>query len=282
MTDGHQVALRGHRRWRRRLRHLPDQAAGRSRRGCPGAGCRARSRRNLVLEPLSGRALRFRELHLRLFVLEGAAQRVALEGALFGAAGEPALPQLRRRQVRSAQIHAVQPQGRGGDVRRGQQSVAAQARRRPRADLPLRHSRGRAAVDADAAAAGRHGDVQGPLVPHLLLAARAGRTGRQEGRHHRHRRHRDPGDRRDRRQGRRTHRVPAPPELERAAQQRPDLRRRRWPTSARATTRSLPPAPARPAASSTSRTGAASTRSRARSGSRCGTSSTTSPASASG
>ena len=38
-----------------------------------------------------------------------------------------------------------------------QASVAAQARRWPRADLPVRHSRGRAAVDADAAAAGRHG-----------------------------------------------------------------------------------------------------------------------------
>ena len=75
-------------------------------------------------------------------------------------------------------------------LRRGAASVAAQARRRPRADLPVRHSRDRAAVDADAAAAGRHGSVQGPLVPHLLLAARAGRSGRQEGRHHRHRRHR--------------------------------------------------------------------------------------------
>ena len=67
-------------------------------------------------------------------------------------------------------------------------------------------------------------DFQGPFVPHVLLAARAGRTGRQEGRHHRHRRHRHPGDRRDRGQGRRADRVSAAPELERAAQQRPDLR----------------------------------------------------------
>ena len=68
------------------------------------------------------------------------------------------------------------------------------------------------------------------------------------------------GHRRDRRQGRRTHGVPAPAELERAAQQQPDLGCRRWPTSARATTRSLRPAPARPAASSTSPIAAASTR----------------------
>src|SRR5512138_1743073 len=99
----------------------------------------------LVLDALSGRALRFRKLHLRLFVLEGTAQRVALEGALLAAAGEPALPELRRRQVRLAKVHAVQPQGRGCNLRRGQQSVAAEARRRRRADLPLRHSRGRAA-----------------------------------------------------------------------------------------------------------------------------------------
>jgi cation diffusion facilitator CzcD-associated flavoprotein CzcO len=52
-------------------------------------------------------ALRFRKLHLWLFVFEGAARGVALEGAVFGAAGEPALPQLRHRQVRSSQIHAL-------------------------------------------------------------------------------------------------------------------------------------------------------------------------------
>ena len=75
-------------------------------------------------------------------------------------------------------------------------------------------------------------ELQGPLVPHLPLAARAGRHGGQAGRRDRHRRHRHPGDRRDRRQGRRAHRVPAPAELERAAQQRADLRDARWPTSA--------------------------------------------------
>ena len=103
-----------------------------------------------------GRALRFRELHLRLLLLEGAARRVALEGALLGPAGEPALPQLRRRQVRSAQVHAVQLQGRGGarSTRRSH-LWRLHARRRPRADLPVRHSRDRAAVDADAAAAAR-------------------------------------------------------------------------------------------------------------------------------
>ena len=125
-------------------------------------------------------------------------------------------------------------------------------------------------------------DFKGRSFHTYLLAARAGRDGRQEGRRDRHRRHRDPDHRRDRRQGRRAHRVPAPAELGGAAQQRPDLRRGDGRHPRAATTRSSRPARARPAASSTSPTGAASTRSRARSGWSCGTSSTASPASASG
>jgi hypothetical protein len=92
-----------------------------------------------------------------------------------------------------------------------------------RADLPVRHSRVGLLSIPTLPRLRRHGDVQGALVPHVSLAARAGRTGRQEGRHHRHRGDRDPGDRRDRGQGRRTHGVPAASELERAAQQQPDL-----------------------------------------------------------
>ena len=52
-------------------------------------------------------------------------ERVALEGAVLRPAREPALPELRRRQVRSAQVHAVQLQGRGDALRRGEQPVAA-------------------------------------------------------------------------------------------------------------------------------------------------------------
>ena len=39
-----------------------------------------------------GRPFRFGELHLRLFVLEGIAQRVALEGTVFRPARKPPLP----------------------------------------------------------------------------------------------------------------------------------------------------------------------------------------------
>ena len=44
---------------------------------------------------------------LRLLVLRGAAAGVGLEGALLRPAGEPPLPELRRRQVRPAPAHAV-------------------------------------------------------------------------------------------------------------------------------------------------------------------------------
>ena len=75
---------------------------------------------------------------------------------------------------------------------------------------------------------------------------------------------------------------PAAAELERAAQQRPDLRRGdgRHPRALRRDLRRLRPHARRLRARA--RTGAASTRSRPRSGWRCGTSSMTSPASASG
>src|SRR6185437_4024696 len=111
------------------------------------------------------------KLYLRLFVLARTARRVALERAFFQSTGELALPQLRRRQVRLAQAYAVQLQSRGDALRRSARSMAGEDRRRPQADQPLRGSRDRPALRADYAAAGRYRRLQGPLVPHLLLAA---------------------------------------------------------------------------------------------------------------
>src|ERR1700722_17184603 len=99
---------------------------------------------------------------------------MALEGTVLGSAGELALPELRRGQVRSAQIHAVQLQGRGGALRRGKPTVAAQDRRRSRAYEPVRHHGGRAPFDTHPTAAQGYGDFQGPLIPYVLLAARKG------------------------------------------------------------------------------------------------------------
>src|SRR5882724_3419063 len=74
---------------------------------CFGARLRGwkRCRRYLVLEPLPRSALRFGKLHLRIFVLGGAAAGVGLEGALLRPARDAALSELRRRQVRSPERH---------------------------------------------------------------------------------------------------------------------------------------------------------------------------------
>ncbi len=107
-----------------------------------------------------GRALRFRELHLRLFVL---ARSCSTSGT-----GRSASPASRRTCATSttsptssicANTCSSTARSRRRRFDEAQRSVAAPARRRPRADLPVRHSRGRVAVDADAAAAGRHGRV---------------------------------------------------------------------------------------------------------------------------
>ena len=69
--------------------------------------------RHLVLEPLPRRPVRLRELHLRLPVLPGAVGGVGVAGALRRAAGDRALPEPRRRPLRSAPPHAFRPKGAG-------------------------------------------------------------------------------------------------------------------------------------------------------------------------
>src|SRR6476661_6715941 len=65
------LRLRRHRHRRGPVGHVP--AVSSARTGDAGTGVRSRHqrRRHLVLEPLSRRALRFRELSLWLFVLQG-------------------------------------------------------------------------------------------------------------------------------------------------------------------------------------------------------------------
>ena len=97
--------------------------------------------------------------------------------------------------------------------------------RAPRA-CPLARHRDRPALRAATARYRGHGGVPRPLLPHLRLAARAAGACRQAGGRHRHGRHRravDPGGRGG---GGPSDRVPAQPELVRAAAQRSHRRRR--------------------------------------------------------
>src|SRR5439155_26126805 len=64
-------------------------------------------RSHLVLESLSGRALRRREHGIFLSVLRGAAAAVGMDGTLRRPAGDPAVRQPRRGKIRSAPRHSI-------------------------------------------------------------------------------------------------------------------------------------------------------------------------------
>ncbi len=151
------------------------------------------------------------------------------------------------------------------EVRRNEQPVACALAERSRAHHALPRHRAGFAVRADAAAHSRHGDLRRPVVPHVLLAAGTGRTRRQTRGRCRHRRHGRAGDRRSLRHGGRSNGFPT---AARTGARRSTTARsptRRWPPSARATTRSSPRACARPAVSNTSPIAAASGKCRAKS-----------------
>ena len=123
---------------------LPAARTGFSRAGIRG---RHRCRRHLVLEPISRRALRFGELFLRLLVLQGIAAGMGMVGAFCRPAGDAALSQPCRRQVRPAPRYPVSQPGDGGGLRGRDAKLDHHARRRQ----PLRHAfpdhRDRAPVD---------------------------------------------------------------------------------------------------------------------------------------
>ena len=82
-----------------------------------------RRRRHLVLEPLSGRALRRREPGVLLLVLRRARSRSGTGPSATPPAGDPALPRTRRRPVRPAARHPVRHARHGGALRRGGQPL---------------------------------------------------------------------------------------------------------------------------------------------------------------
>ena len=137
-----------------------------------------------------GRALRFRELDLRLLLLRRDPAGVGLERALLGAAGDAALLQLRRRQARPPPRHHVRQPRPSGDLRRGGERVGDRDRGRPPRARALPDHRDRPAVGADHAEHPGRGELPGRGLPHRPLAARAGDLRGQAGGRDRHRRHR--------------------------------------------------------------------------------------------
>ena len=133
-----------------------------------------RCRRHLVLEPLSRRPFRFRKLDLRLFVLQGAAAGMGLEGAFLAAARHAGIPQPRRRQVRSAPRHAVPQHGHGRALGRRSQPVDRDPGKRPAGDVSLPVHRGRHPLRPYPAAPFRAATVSAARP----ITRRAGRTRR--------------------------------------------------------------------------------------------------------
>ena len=216
---------RGFRRRRHRRRRFGPlstlQAAGTRPHG---AGIRGRHRRwrHLVLEPLPGRPVRFRKLDLRLLVLAGTARRMGLGGAFRWPARDRALPEPRRRQVRSAPRHPVQDPRHRRALPREHAQLGHHPGRRPALHGPLPGHRGRRAVGGDVAEHSRGREFPGHLLPHALLAEGAGQLRGQAGRGDRHRRHRHPDDHRSGEDGRAPDGVPAHAAMGRAAAQRQD------------------------------------------------------------
>ena len=172
-----------------------------------------RRRRDLVLEPLPGGALRLGE-HVLLVLLPARARAgVAAQRALPGPAGDPRVPGTRRRPARPAQgLHLRRARSTAVDYDEAADRWTVRTDGTGRARRPRRFvvtAVGCLSVRQPARASRAPTAFAGLTPAHRELAARAGRLHRQAGRRHRHRRLRHPGDPGDRRAGRAPDRVPA-------------------------------------------------------------------------
>ena len=183
--------------------------------------------RHLVLEPLPGRPVRLRELHVRLPLLEGAVRRVGVAGAL------------RRRSPRPSATSTTSSTGSTsgatcGSTPRSRRRSATSRRAPGRSTARRRHARSAARFLVAATGVlsvpyfpdvpGRD-DFRGEAHHTGPVAGGAGRLRRQARRGHRHGVERRAGGPDDPRRGRVAHRVPAHRQLVHAAQQPADHRR---------------------------------------------------------
>ena len=217
----HHRCRRGHHR--RRVLGPVHAAQAAQRDGPDGAGVRGRRRcrRDVVLEPLPGRAQRLRQLRLRLHLRRGAVAGMAVERALPRAARDPRLPGARRRSGSTCTATSLSTPGSPAHLRRGHRPLDG---RRPTRgeDVSARYliaAVGALSVPNTPAVPGVDSFRRRDL-PHRPVAAREGRLHRQAGRRHRHRRERGAGHPADREGGRRPHRLPAHRQLRPPGQQR--------------------------------------------------------------
>ena len=218
---------------RGRLRRPPGGgAAARSRRReDPHPRERRRLRRHLVLEPLSGRPVRHRELHLPA---AAGRDRLHPQGEVQLRPGDPRPFAPDRRALRPLPRRLLPDRDPRHHLARGREALAGLDQPRRRVQGSLCGDVERAAEPAEAARPARDRALQRPLVPHQPLGLRLhrrellrepGQAGRQEDRHHRHRRHGDPVRAAPRQGGRAALRVPAHALVGRPARQPPDRSR---------------------------------------------------------
>ena len=146
---------------------------------------------------------------------------MGLAGAFRRPAGDRALFELCRRQIRFAPRYPIQQPGQRGALPGGDAQLGRLPRRRPVLFDAFSDHRGGGALGGDDAADPRHRGVSGPVLPHPLLAQATGRLHRQARGGDRNRRHRCSDDHRSGQDGRPPDRFSAHAAMVRAVAQRP-------------------------------------------------------------
>ena len=160
---------RGHRRrWLRRAARRRPPAPGRRRRH-PDHREGRRLRRHLVLEPLPGRDVRRRVVHLPA-AARGA--RLRPEGEVHPRAGDPGPQPQHRRALRPVPQRLLPDRGHRDALGRRRGAVDRLDQPRRRDARPLRRDGQRAAAPSEAAGDRRDRDVPGPHVPHQPVGLR--------------------------------------------------------------------------------------------------------------
>ena len=206
MKHGPSRCRRRRRRVLRPLHDAPTAPAGALGAGLRGGhGCR----RHLVLESLSGCALRQRELELLLLLPAGTRSGLALAAALLGTARNIEVHRARRHHAGSTQALPLQHPGKERIFRCGTQSVDHRHRARRSGHRAFPDHGDRLPFEAQLARHRWHRRLSGRSIPHRSVAPLGRRFLRQAGRGDRHRLDRHPVDSGDRQAGRPALRLPA-------------------------------------------------------------------------
>ena len=138
-----------------------------------GAGLRGRQRcrRHLVLEPLSRRALRYREPAIFLFLLRGTRPGVGVDREIRPAAGNPGLCQPCGGPVRPQARHPLRHEGGSAQLRRGRETLECRDGRRRTLFGPVLHHGGRLPLGGQPAAFRRPGELRRRGAAYRRVAA---------------------------------------------------------------------------------------------------------------